>query len=266
MVTTYPSPGKKKGLKICQVFAAGAGGRCAEPGCDSLYQGAAAFYGMTEHTLPLIGRAKREGRDWYFIDNAYYWGRGRYYRVTRNRLMHDGLHLAIDADRPRSRALGVEIKDWRSDGDRIVITTQSELFYSFRLGLSRDEWVAGVVRELREHTDRPVDVCHKPPAAQMVKTDPHAREFEPLLEGAWCLVTHSSSSALKALAEGVPVIWLGHGPDYSMCASMSSTSLAAVENLWMPVERDVFIEALLSQQWTMDEMVSGQCWAELHAE
>lgn len=264
MVTTYPSAGKKKALKVCQVFAQGAGGRCAEPGCDSLYQGAAAFYGMTEHTLPLLDRCRRDGRDWYYIDNAYYWGRGVYHRVTRNRLMHDGLGVRIDPAFPRLRTFGVDVRE-RRYGDAVVITTQSELFYAFRLKVSRQEWVDRITRVLRQYTDRPIQVCHKPAPALMAKHEPHAREFEPMLANAWCMVTHSSSSALKALAEGVPVIWLGEGPDYGMCRQMADTDLSAVEDVELREDREYFFEGLLSQQWTFAEMASGQCWAELHA-
>ena len=282
MVTTYPSKGKKKAAKICQVFADGAGGRCADPGCDSLYQGPAFFYGMTEHTLPLIDRCRREGRDWLYADNAYYWGRGRYYRVTRNRLMHDGAHGVCDLERGQrlARDLGVEVKPWRTGGCHIVITTQSELFYSFRLGMSRDEWLADVTARIADHSDRPIEVCHKPRPADMAPTDPHSRAFETMLADAWLLVTHSSSTALKALAEGVPVLWLGDPPDYGMCAHMGLREFAHIEQIGQPCEsvddaaagmeaigqpydRELFFAALLSQQWTLEEMQNGRAWADL---
>lgn len=90
MVTCYPSPDKRKGLKLVRAFAQGCGGRVAPVGQASLEDGGAFFYGMTEHSLSLIARCRSEGRDWYYADNAYYFGRGTHFRVTRNALMYDG--------------------------------------------------------------------------------------------------------------------------------------------------------------------------------
>ena len=90
-VTCYPGVGKKKGLSICEAFAAGCGGRVVEPGsCKELLPGPAFFYGWTDDTIKLLTQAQRERRDWYYADNAYYFGRGKFFRVAKNALMHDG--------------------------------------------------------------------------------------------------------------------------------------------------------------------------------
>ena len=70
-VTCYPSPGKREGLKLCHAFAEGCGGDLALPPAR-LREGAAAFYGMTDYLLPLWREARARGRDWYYMDNAYF--------------------------------------------------------------------------------------------------------------------------------------------------------------------------------------------------
>ena len=263
-ITCYPSPNKKKGLAICEAFAKGAGGTCAEPGTDILADGAAVFYGMTEHTLPLITQCRHERRDWYYIDNAYYYGRGTYYRITKDRLMHDGIGVEVDPDFPLINWFGVDIRPWREpNAGPIVVTTQSELFYRFRMRMTRDQWIKDVIRDIRIYTDRPIEVCNKPDPKDMAKTDPHSREFEPMMRNAWALVTHSSSTAVKALADGVPVFWLGLGDDYATARHMSRHTVAAIEKPLYAEARAWFIEALLSQQWTIDEMRGGQAWFDL---
>lgn len=252
-VTCYPSPGKKKGLRICQEFAAGCGGKVAEPGQDYLQPGAAFFYGWTDHSLPLIRQCQAEGRAWFYADNAYYFGRGRYFRVTKNALMHDG---AGDSGPERFAAFGVAIKPWRGGGRHIVIATQSELFYRQRHGISRDDWTAGVIEELRLHTARPIVVCDKPDPKEMRPDQPHAPGFEAHLDGAWAMVTHSSSCAVKAILDGVPVFC---EPE-CMAARVGLTDISRIEAPALPDDREQWAWNLAAAQWTYEEMRNGTAW------
>lgn len=256
-VTCYPSPGKAKAMKICAHFAKGCRGRLAPIEQKHLNDGPAFFYGWTEHTVPLIERCKAESRDWYYADNAYYFGRGRYFRVTRNALMHDGAGLAT-AERWQSFA--IDIKPWRKTGRHIVIATQSEAYYSMRLKISREEWTRQVIAELARHTDRPVTVCHKPDA-KTSNNAPAALSFEAALAGAWACVIHSSSTGVKALIEGVPVISLGQ----SMCATMGRERLADIEAPYLPDDRFRWLCVLAANQWTYDELDDGAAWRYLQA-
>lgn len=264
-LTSYPSPSKREGLRVCKAIAEGAArvdgwtASCAAPGTAKLREGAALFYGCTDHSMPLIALCERENREWFYMDNAYYWGRGEYKRVTRKSFMHSG-----DGDYPpdRFRAFGVTIKPWRASGAHILLTTQSDLFYRQRLGVSRDEWCARVIAELREHTDREVIICHKPPSNKLARHEPHSREFEPLLDGAWAMVTHSSSTACKALADGVPVLWLG-GEQYQMVRRLCAQEYAQIEAPPMLDDRERVFSALAYNQWTREELKNGKCWREL---
>ncbi|MFQ6016777.1 MAG: hypothetical protein ACE5KF_01150 [Kiloniellaceae bacterium] len=255
MLTCYPSPGKRKAMKLCQAFAEGCGGRVAALGERNLRPGAAFFYGMTEHTLPLIEQCQAEGREWYYADNAYYFGRGRYFRVTRKALQHDG---SGDAGPERFEAFGRKIKPWKRDGRHVLIATQSELFYRFRLGISRDEWTRNVVEELRAATDRGIRICDKPVAARS-NNAAHGASFEADLEEAWGLVTHSSSTAVKALLEGVPVFCTGA----CMASRMGLSDLSRIENPRYPGGREQWLCNLAANQWTKAEMRDGTCWRQL---
>jgi hypothetical protein len=255
-VVCYPSRSKRKALKVCTAFAQGAGGGVAPLGHQRLVGAAPAFfYGMTDHTLPLIELCRRRGHDWFYCDNAYYFGRGTHFRVTRNALMHDGRGRAR---RDRLQELGVVLKPWRRRGRHIVLTTQSDLFCRFQLGISRDAWTAEVAAEIARHTDRKVVVCDKP--RQLAPGQAHHEGFEAYLEDAWALVTHSSSTAVKALAEGVPVISLGA----SMANRMARSSLADIEEPLYPDDRAEWLNVLLANQWTPEEMRKGRAWAALN--
>ncbi len=254
-VTCYPSPGKKKGLDVCQSFAAGCGGCVAPPGQDRLEPGPAFFYGWTAHSVPLMEQCRREGHDWYYADNAYYFGRGAYFRVTRNALMHDGGGIA---GQERLARFGIEIKPWRAHGDHVLVTTQSDLFYRQRLGIARDAWTAGVVRALERTTKRDVRVCHKP-EAKASGNAPAAASFEASLKGAHALVTHSSATAVKALIEGVPVFCIG----VCMASIMGLDDLSRIESPVTPGGREQWLRNLAANQWTREEMRNGACWRDL---
>lgn len=259
MLTCYPSPGKVKAHRICRSFRTG----CIRENVKSqiastrrmkIEPGAAFFYGWTEHTVPLIRQCQRECRDWYYADNAYYFGRGDYFRVTRNALMHDG---SGQAGPDRFNAFGLTVKPWRRDGAHVVITTQSEAYFQMRLGLSRDDWVAKITEELKRVTDRKIVVCHKP--APPWKDWLH-QNFEDKLPGAWAVVSHSSSTMVKAVLDGIPVFSVGQ----SMASRIGLKDLSLIEQPIYP-ERDQWLWNLAANQWTYEEMFKGRCWRDLNS-
>ena len=255
-VTCYPSPGKRKGLKICTAFAAGCGGRVAQAGTAKLAPGAAFFHGMTAHSLPLIAACRRSGRDWYYADNAYYFGRGTYFRITRNAFQHNGRGRA----RPeRFTRFGLTVEPWRTGGRHVLVTTQSDLFYRLHLGTSREVWLADVLAQLRSATDRPIRVCHKPHPASSGNAAAGA-SFESDLRGAHALVTHSSSTAVKALLVGVPVFCTGG----CVASPMARADLSKIEEPFYPDDRAPWFWLLAANQWTRGEMADGICWRDLN--
>lgn len=253
----YPTLGKKKALRMSKAFATGCGGEVATVGHPHLNRGPAFFYGWTEHTVPLIRQCQGQGIDWYYADNAYYFGRGKFFRVTKNALMHDG---SGNAGPSRFRKFGIEVKPWRQDGRHILITTQSELFYPQRLGTTRAAWTSQVIDELRRHSDREIVICDKPPVQDMGSRQAHAPEFEAHLLDAWAMVTYSSSTSVKALLEGVPVFSLAT----SMASVMGLDDLGRIEEPIYPDGREQWMWNLAANQWTFAEMRSGACWRALN--
>lgn len=250
-VTCYPSPGKKKGARICGAFAQGCGGRMVPEGHPRLEPGPAFFYGWTEYTWPLMRQCVQEGREWFYADNAYYYGKGRYFRVTRCALMHDG---SGPLDAAALRRYGTKLAPWATDGKHIVIATQSRGFYELRMGVTREAWTADVLKALLPHTAREIVVCDKP---DNWRGHPHVN-FEDAIQGAWAVVSHSSSCMVKAVVDGVPVF--STGP--SMASSAGTDDLSRIEGPRRldDSERRRWLSQLLSNQWTYREMELGVCW------
>lgn len=254
-VVCYPSVGKRKALKLSCAFAEGCGGEIAGTGETKLRPAAAFFYGMTAHTLRLIEQCRREEREWYYADNAYYFGRGEYFRVSRSRFQHDG---SGDAGPERFARFDVKLRPWRRQGSAVLIATQSELFYRLHLGIDRTDWVAERESEIATVSDRPIRICHKPGPHEPGNAA-YAPSFESYLKDAWAVVTHSSSAAVKALIEGVPVFCTAP----CMASPMGLNDLAHIEAPEYPDGREPWLWNLAANQWTPDEMRDGTCWRAL---
>lgn len=259
----YPTLGKVKAKKLCVALAEGvqAAGDRAEivpaGSASKLERGAAFFYGMDPYTLPLLRQAETEGRNWYYADNAYYFGRGEYFRVTHRALMHDGTG---DAPPDRWRSFDINLRPWRGGGRYIVVTSQSRLFYTSRMGMDRDEWYRRVVQLLKKYTDRPIIPCMKPEPRQMRNDQPHSDDFEQMLKSAYCVVTESSSTGVGAVIQGIPVVSLGP----SMCTPMA-TPVTDIEAPRKP-DREQWLQNLAANQWTKDELRDGTAWRMLQAQ
>ncbi len=226
-------------------FARGCSGRIER--VRSLKTGTAAFYGVTDYLQPLIAQARADGRDWYYIDNAYF-GCRRFWRVTRNALQHDGVGRA---DWSRLRALGLTLRPWRKGGRHILVCPQSNVFMRLVAGTGAAAWIADVQAQLRRHTDREIRVRDKrdtrPLAADLVHC--HA------------LVTHMSNAAVEAVCAGVPAFTTG------ACAAsiMSLGDLGQIETPIYPDGRKRWAAVLAANQWTRMEMRSGVCWRALES-
>ena len=255
-LTAYPRPGRKLNLKICTDFANSAHGKVAENE-RYLKPGPAFFHGWDHHCAPLLQQAwARPGIDWYYSDNAYYFGRGEYFRITKNALMHDGMGKAPG---DRFDHFGLRQSRWQKKGGHIVVTTQSSLFYEVRMNMTRDQWVAHIRDTLSQHTDREIRIYEKPLPGESGNAPAHAG-FETGLDGAHAMVTHSSSTAVKALLEGIPVFC----EPICMAACMGQTDLALIETPAYPDHRRQFFNNLAANQWTLGEINQGMAWEHLN--
>lgn len=228
---------------------------------DSLYEGTAVFYGVTPATAHLFEQAKRERRDWIYIDNAYFDGcRQVYYRATLNRLQHHGMgpsdgkrleRLIYDEKRVE------EPKRWRETGNHIVLAPQSEEFMRTCAGYS-GSWTNDTLAQLRKLTTRTIV------ARNWTSDKPQwYRQLHQDLRQAWALVTYSSASAITAMMAGVPA-FVTAADCIARCIAF--TDLRNIEKRPPPEDdRRLWMAVIADNQWTLEEMRAGLCWKMLHA-
>jgi lipopolysaccharide biosynthesis glycosyltransferase len=209
-----------------------------------------------------VGKSSREavkhcwetGRDFYAIDTGYF-GNSKskskgWHRVTKNNLQDYGPII----ERPTDRLLGWKFRKFKP-GRKILVCPPSDKVMKFFDQPSPEEWTQQIVEQLKQHTNRPIEVRLKPNRTQRIANDSIEAA---LAKDVHCLVTYNSIAALEALNFGKPAIALGPN-----CASMvCNTTLAEVENLHIP-DRDE-MTALMAHlsycQFSRGELMNGFAW------
>lgn len=250
MVTCYPVSGKQKSHDICAAFAEGCGG-VIDHG-TKLRDGPAFFWGVDDSNLRLWIRARLRG-DYYYGDNSYFDdARGEYFRVTYNRLQHTGGGRSTGE---RFSRLGVSITMNRVDGEHVVVCPQSVPFMRDVVGFDGD-WLQQTIEQLTDLTDRSIVV--RPWNRDKAKA---SRTLWEDLDGAHALVTWSSAAAVRAALGAIPTICSGD------CAAttVGGSDIAYIERPMLAAygDRMNWAGILADNQWTLEEMRSGECWAHL---
>lgn len=249
----YLNPKKGGAREVLEAFAAGSG---AEIRTDLVLQPgrAAVLYGVDPTTEPLYRRIVAEGHPYYYIDNGYFrskWSGGDYYRVTRDRPQHGG---GGTSDGKRWAALGLNIKPWRQGGTHILIACQSDYWYQRHGQINAKAWAAQVLADLKARTQRPVLVRGKELAGK--KDQLIADAFK----DCWAVVVHSSNVAVDALLEGIPVFC-----SHPCAAYALSGGVQDIERPMYSEQRERWAAVLADNQWTIEEIRCGSCWAALNS-
>jgi hypothetical protein len=87
-----------------------------------------------------------------------------------------------------------------------------------------------------------------------------ARPIADDLEDCWAVVVFSSASAIDGLIHGVPCVTLA---PFAATVRMGLTDLSKIETPVYPDDREPFMWNLAANQWSVQEIFSGQAWREL---
>lgn len=250
MVTpvSYYVPGETSSPRFAFAFAKGCRGEMTDDR-EYLYPGPVALFGSPA-AWPLLRQAREAGREWFYGDHAYF-GRSKYFRITRNAYQHDGTGEAVPE---RFLAFRREVQPWRRSGGHVLVCPNSDVYMGLH-GLDGQVWLREVVETLRAHTDREIRVRWK--------VESRIKAIKDDLHDAWAVVVFSSASALDALIAGVPVFVLA---PFAAGARMGLSDLTRIESPIYPDGREPFMWALAANQWTLQEIYTGQAWRALQAQ
>lgn len=204
-----------------------------------------------------VDRAWREGRTFYYIDNAYFGNPGRkvYFRIIKDHV-HD-IRPVIPRDRARLDRCEILLKPF-TPGGAIVVAPPSGKSFSL-WNINQQQWIDDTVNEIRKHTDRPIRIRLKRTREDRMA---HNTMEQELANDVHCLVTYNSVSAVEAIMLGKPAITLGPNAAGVLC----SKTLSEIENPKIPTldEREAWLRHLSYSQFTFTEMSDGTAWRTLN--
>lgn len=167
-----------------------------------------------------------------------------------------------------SSDLGLSLKDWRTNGNYILLCTQRNGGWSMK-GLNVVSWIEQTISELRKYTDRPI-IIRGHPGDRMAnqyldrkgwlvsKNEKIVQDFN----NAWAVVTYNSSPGVAAAIEGRPVFVTDPNPRVSQAFEVANTDLSQIETPTM-FERQQWVEKLAMCHWKFEELSSGAAWTHM---
>jgi hypothetical protein len=240
---TYVVPTEGTSPRFGEWFSKGCRGKLLKT--DVLMPGDVALFGSLAR-WQLLQQAQQEGRRWFYGDHAYF-GRRRFFRITRNAYQHDA---AGSADLTLLDQHGIRPQGWRRAGANVLLCPNSPAFMA-AFGLDADAWVAETSAALRSHTDRPIVVRWKHDSGSL----------EGALDDAWAVVVYVSVCGVHAALAGVPCF--ATAPCAS--AAFGTRDLSLIERPVRPDNRAEMAAVLAANQWTEAQIRRGVAWEKLKA-
>lgn len=200
----------------------------------------------------------QNGRTFYYTDNGYL-GNGQsktYFRIIKNHV-HD-VRPIIERPGDRLKRCSYRIKPLTS-GRKILVAPPSPKSLSL-WNMDAEAWVAETITQLKQHTDRPIEIRLKRPRAERLSENTME---EALADDVYCLVTYNSVAAVEAVMLGKPAITLGP----NAAAVVANTQISDIESLRFPDDdlREAWLRHLSYSQFTFAEMTDGTAWRILNS-
>jgi hypothetical protein len=206
-----------------------------------------------------IKRCWQSGRPFFAVDTGYF-GNGKHkkwHRITYNALQNMNKMVTQPKDR-----LELQLnKSWKeiynpfTPGSKILVCPPSNKVMNMFGQPEAEVWTNDLVTQLKELTDRPIEIRMKPIRSARVTGSTIQQALQ---DDVHCLITYNSIAATEALMEGKAAITLGPNAAQLIC----ETDLANLETPRIPTEDEMyaFLTHLSYSQFTQTEMEDGTAW------
>jgi lipopolysaccharide biosynthesis glycosyltransferase len=239
-----------------EAFILGCGGKLSNWDKESETDNPLVIRGLGGGSRKAILHCWETGREYFAIDTGYF-GNGRskskgWHRITKNNLQN--LNPVWDRPGDRLKKIGYKWVPFYS-GKKILICPPSDKVMKLWNQPDPEEWVKQVIDELKNYTDRPIQVRLKPNRTDRISTDTIE---EALADDVHCMITYNSIAATEALMNGKPAIALGPNAASAVC----NNKLSQVEELFIPDKDKMysFMCHLSYCQFNKKEMMNGYAW------
>lgn len=248
---------ESRGLKYdrcLEDFILGTSGRLSDWSRESNTDVPLIIRGLGSGSKKAIIHCWETNRTFYAMDSGYFGNKKikKWHRITKNNLQNLGPIIERPSD--RLELMGYKFKKF-TDGKKILICPPSEKVMNLFGQVPPEEWVANTIEELKQYTDRPIEIRLKPNRSERVSTNTIEQA---LADDVHCLITYNSIAAVEALMFGKPAIALGPNAAQVLCNS----KLSDVENLYKPAKDEMFafVKHLSYAQFSREDMLNGTAW------
>ncbi len=205
-----------------------------------------------------IKRCWESGRPFYAVDTGYF---GNAKHKTWHRITYNALQNMEDIIPRSDKRLNIQLGEWKdiykpfTPGKKILICPPSNKVMNMFDQPTADIWTQNLVKELKNLTDRPIEIRMKPIRSERISTKTIQ---DALQDDIHCLITYNSIAATEALMEGKPAITLGPNAAQLVC----ETDLKNIDNPRIPSKDEMyaFLKHLSYSQFTQHEMEDGTAW------
>jgi len=175
----------------------------------------------------------------------------------------------------RQKRFGIELQPWQETAQNkyILICTQHNKSHQWRDMPTVDTWLEETIKKIRKHTSREIRIRphpRSPISPSIIRTlnfeyknvelqypVRYAQtydefDYDTALNGAHCVISHSSNPGLQAIIAGVPAFV---GPE-SLALPVANTDYSKIENPKRP-DRTRWFNDLLYTEYFVDEIQNG---------
>jgi len=208
----------------------------------------------------IIQRCWKDDRIFYYMDTGYFGNHSTpsnphgwkiYHRIVKNNLQHEKIQK-----RPGDRwqKLGIPIKPWKKGGSKILIAAPDEKPCKF-YGIDKQTWVDETIAQLRQYTDRPIEVRDR--SKSRIQRTVYDTLKESLSKDVFALITYNSVAATESVLFGIPAFVLC---SCNAARPVSKSNLAEIESPFYADDdlRYQWACHLAYSQYHVNELKSGE--------
>jgi len=185
-------------------------------------------------------------KPFWFIDSGYtnfLESNKKWHRLVRNHL-HFGRNFSAPVD--RLNAFKIFPRQWRNDGDRILII-EPGVFSAAIFNIDIKKWKYNVEAELRNYTDKKIVFREKSPKKTRLSLYNYLLD-----EDFYCIVNVNSNAATESIWAGIPVITL----DTHISNPVAKNKLSDINDLYRGPLAE-WLCMLSYSQFTFEELING---------
>ena len=190
----------------------------------------------------IIHKCWRQHRDFYYIDSGYFGneptdsnphGWKYWHRIVKNDLQHGKI---LNRPDNRFKQFNKPIESWKRNGRKILVAVPDDKPMKF-YDIDLEQWIDDTVKEIKQHTDRPVEVRRRAPERlDRIKMNTLREALE---DDVFALVTFNSVAAVESVFQGIPTFTL---------APSNADSPVALQDL-SKIEKPFYPDDDLRYQW-----------------